>query len=57
MSKSIKLTEEVYRELSQFCVGHETFSQAVHRLLQLHKQERRMLESLGGKPSKEKGGS
>jgi len=55
MSKSIKLTEEVYQELRQFCVGHETYSQAIQRLFLLHKEERKMLKDLAGMPSKEEG--
>jgi len=35
MSKTIKLEDEVYLELDELRVKHETFSQAVERLLQL----------------------
>ena len=48
MAKTIKLDEDVYKELSEFCLGHETFSNAVWRLLRLNEQMRKMIRNLGG---------
>jgi predicted CopG family antitoxin len=46
--KMIRLDPEVYYELNQFRVKDETFSNAIWRLLQSHKQIRKMLKSLAG---------
>ena len=46
--KFIRLDPDVYQELSEFCLGHETYSNAVWRLLRLNEQMRKMLKSLGG---------
>ena len=46
--KMIRLDPEVYAELEQFRLKHETFSNAVWRLLQNHEQMRKMLKSLAG---------
>jgi len=47
-SKLIRLDPDVYGELDEFRFKHETFSTAVWRLLQVHKQMRTMLKNLGG---------
>lgn len=47
--KLIALDLEVYSDLEEFRFKHETFSNAVWRLLQVHEQMREMLRKLGGK--------
>jgi len=47
-SKLIRLDPEVYGELEEFQFKHESFSNAVWRLLQVHRQMREMLRKLGG---------
>lgn len=48
-SKLIRLDPEVYGELDKLRFKHETFSNTVWRLLQVHTQMREMLRKLGGK--------
>ena len=49
--KMIRLNHEVYQQLDDFRTKHESFSQAVNRLLQVNEHMRKMLESLAGKAS------
>lgn len=46
--KMVRLDPEVYNDLEQFRNKRETFSDAVFRLLCLHKQMRQMLKALAG---------
>lgn len=46
--KFIRLEADVYAELKDFSLGHETYSNAVWRLLRLNEQMRKMLKTLGG---------
>ena len=47
-SKLIRLDPEVYGELDDYRFKHETFSNAVWRLLKVYAQMRTMLKNLGG---------
>ena len=53
-SKLIRLDQEVYDELDEIRLKHETFSNAVWRLLRLNEQMRKMLMNLGGQLPKGK---
>lgn len=48
MSKSIKISEEVYERLEQFRDKRESFSQAVERLLDMVDRLGELREVLGG---------
>lgn len=47
-SMLIRLNPDVYQELDHFRLKHESFSNAVWRLLRLNEQMRGMLQALGG---------
>jgi len=47
-SKLVRLDLEVYAELDEFRLRHESFSNATWRLLRLHEQLDKMLRSLSG---------
>jgi len=38
MSKSIKLSDNTYKQLQDFCLKKETFSDAVQRLLTMNRE-------------------
>jgi len=50
LTKVINLNEDVYSQLNDLRLPHETFSGAVLRLLLMHKQMREMLKALAGEP-------
>jgi len=51
--KMVRLDPEVYNGLEQFRNKRETFSNAVFRLLCLHRQMRSMLKALAGQKEEE----
>ena len=46
--KLVRVDIDVYNELSDFRFRHESYGNAIWRLLRMHEQMRKMLKSLGG---------
>lgn len=49
-TKLIRVRCEVYDQLEDFQIKHESFSGTIFRLLEEHEQMRKMLKPLAGEP-------